>query len=114
MTAAEPSAGMRAAFSKALPHVPLLPASAASLPVPDGAYDAVFVGQAFHWFATEGTGQLQQLLQLHELAPRVLPPHGHGPEAFTPTRTFARMPKEAPRTHKHMAPLWSPFPAQPA
>jgi SAM-dependent methyltransferase len=47
VTAIEPSDGMRA-------HIPstatAVAASAESLPIPDASVDAVFVGQAWHWF----------------------------------------------------------------
>lgn len=48
--AVEPSASMRAAFSKALPNVVCLDGSATHLPQLAGSVDAVFVAQAFHWF----------------------------------------------------------------
>mmetsp|Transcript_23914 Transcript_23914/g.60901 ORF Transcript_23914/g.60901 Transcript_23914/m.60901 type:complete len:399 (+) Transcript_23914:2600-3796(+) len=67
ITAAEPSEGMRAAFKRELPGVPILACDAERIPAPDGAYDAVFVAQALHWFDSEAA--------LREIA-RVLAPGG--------------------------------------
>ncbi len=50
VTAVEPDAGMLAELSRALPSVSALIGSAERIPQPDGAFDAVFAGQAFHWF----------------------------------------------------------------
>lgn len=49
----EPAAAMRAKFAENFPHIPCVDGTAASLPFPDGHFDAVFIGQAFHWFADE-------------------------------------------------------------
>lgn len=65
--AVEPVAGMRAQFARALPGVPVHEGTAEAIPVADGAVDAVTVGQAFHWFATETA-----LKEIH----RVLRPGG--------------------------------------
>jgi len=53
MTAVEPAAGMRAGFNAVLPHIPVLEGTSTKIPIPDAALDAVFIGQAFHWFATK-------------------------------------------------------------
>lgn len=50
VTAVEPVAGMRAEFQKQVPDVKIFEGSAESLPFQDGAFDAVVVAQAFHWF----------------------------------------------------------------
>jgi SAM-dependent methyltransferase len=48
--AVEPVAGMRAAFRRALPTVPLLGATAEALPFAAATLDVVIVAQAWHWF----------------------------------------------------------------
>ena len=65
--AVEPSSGMRATFLAAVPGVPVLAGTAEQIPLGDGAVDAVFVGQAFHWF--------DAATALREIA-RVLRPRG--------------------------------------
>eukprot|EP00877_Chromochloris_zofingiensis_P002045 jgi/Chrzof1/11841/Cz06g12010.t1 len=65
--AAEPSEGMRASFKDILPDIPIVDATASTLPFESESFDAVFVGQAFHWFATR-----EALLEIH----RVLRPAG--------------------------------------
>jgi SAM-dependent methyltransferase len=50
LVAVEPVAGMRATFRTVLPTVPLIAATAETLPFPDAALDAVSVAQAWHWF----------------------------------------------------------------
>ncbi|WP_410563898.1 methyltransferase domain-containing protein [Amycolatopsis sp. cmx-4-61] len=50
VTAVEPDAEMRAQLERAVPSVTSLAGQAERIPLPDGAVDAVFVGQAFHWF----------------------------------------------------------------
>jgi len=58
---------MRAVFERVLPDVKVLAGSAEAIPLPDGAVDAVAVGQAFHWFRTA-----EALAEIH----RVLRPGG--------------------------------------
>ena len=48
--AIEPSAGMLARLTAALPGVDARPGTAESLPLADGEADAITVAQAFHWF----------------------------------------------------------------
>jgi SAM-dependent methyltransferase len=48
--ALEPSPSMREVFRRVVPDVPLVGATAESLPVEAEAMDAVVVAQAFHWF----------------------------------------------------------------
>jgi SAM-dependent methyltransferase len=55
--AVEPSAGMRAMLARVLPDVEVRDGTAESLPVPDGSVDAVFVGEAFHWFRMTPAGR---------------------------------------------------------
>lgn len=50
VTAVEPDAGMLAELSRILPSVTALIGAAERIPSPDATFDAVFVGQAFHWF----------------------------------------------------------------
>jgi SAM-dependent methyltransferase len=49
----EPDPGMRAQLDAATPGVTALPGRAEAVPLPDGATDAVLVGQAYHWFDRE-------------------------------------------------------------
>jgi SAM-dependent methyltransferase len=65
--AVEPLPEMRAALAAALPEVAAVDGTAEQLPLEDGAVDAVWVGEAFHWFANERS--------LAEIA-RVLRPGG--------------------------------------
>jgi len=51
--AVEPLDGMRAVLERVIPNVEALAATADAIPLPDDAVDAVFVGEAFHWFATD-------------------------------------------------------------
>jgi SAM-dependent methyltransferase len=48
--AVEPIEEMRAQLRRALPAVEALDGTAESLPLPDAAVAATFVGEAFHWF----------------------------------------------------------------
>jgi len=67
VVAVEPDDQMRAVLTEAAPRAEVLAGSAERLPLPDASVDAVFAGQAFHWFARPATDQ--------ELA-RVLRPGG--------------------------------------
>jgi SAM-dependent methyltransferase len=49
----EPDPGMRAHLDSATPGTTALAGSAESVPLPDGAADAVVAGQAYHWFDRE-------------------------------------------------------------
>jgi SAM-dependent methyltransferase len=51
--AVEPLDGMRAILERVVPEAEALPGRAEEIPVPDTSVDAVFAGQAFHWFATD-------------------------------------------------------------
>ncbi|WP_410615675.1 class I SAM-dependent methyltransferase [Amycolatopsis sp. lyj-109] len=50
VTAVEPDPEMRAELERAVPSATSLAGQAERIPLPDAAVDAVFVGQAFHWF----------------------------------------------------------------
>jgi SAM-dependent methyltransferase len=50
--AVEPSEQMRAVLSQVVPQADARAGTAEAIPLPDGAVDAVFVGEAFHWFRT--------------------------------------------------------------
>jgi SAM-dependent methyltransferase len=65
--AVEPDAAMRAVLEEVVPAAESLPGSAEAIPLDAGTVDAVFSGEAFHWFATSRA--------LEEIA-RVLAPHG--------------------------------------
>ncbi|MBY8854298.1 class I SAM-dependent methyltransferase, partial [Saccharothrix sp. MB29] len=67
VVAVEPDADMRAELERRLPGVTALDGVAEAIPLPDESVDAVFVGQALHWFDLEPA--------LTEIA-RVLRPSG--------------------------------------
>ena len=66
-TAVEPLDGMRAILERVVPGAESRVGSAEAIPLPDASVDAVFAGQAFHWFANDDA--------LAEIA-RVLRPGG--------------------------------------
>ena len=65
--AVEPLEGMRAVLERVVPEAEALGGTSDAIPLEDDAVDAVFVGEAFHWFSTAET--------LAEIA-RVLRPGG--------------------------------------
>ena len=67
VVAVEPLEGMRAVLARVVPDAQTLSGSADAIPLEEDAVDAVFVAEAFHWFANAAT--------LAELA-RVLRPRG--------------------------------------
>ena len=67
VVAVEPVEAMRSILAGLLPETPVLAGTAESLPVPDAAFDAAVVAQAFHWF--DGPAAI---VELH----RVLRPGG--------------------------------------
>jgi len=67
LVAVEPDPQMRAVLAAELPTAEVLDGTAERLPLPDASVDAIFAGQAFHWFARPATDR--------ELA-RVLRPGG--------------------------------------
>lgn len=52
LVAVEPSENMRKQFVECIPEIPIFSGSATSIPFPNEAFDAVFIAQAFHWFAS--------------------------------------------------------------
>jgi SAM-dependent methyltransferase len=52
VTAVEPAGGMLAVLRERLPEVDAREGAAEAIPLADGVVDAVFVGEAFHWFQT--------------------------------------------------------------
>lgn len=61
--AVEPSAAMRAKITTALADVSVLEGTAESIPLADGAVDAVVVGEAFHWFQiANATAEIARVL----------------------------------------------------
>ncbi len=67
VVAVEPDPAMRVVLARNLPGVEVLAGQAESLPVPTRSFDAVVVGQAYHWF--------DRSLAVPEMA-RVLRPGG--------------------------------------
>ena len=67
LIAVEPLAGMRRLLAARAPEATLLDGTAEQIPIGDGSVDAVFVGEAFHWF--DG---VRALPEIH----RVLRPSG--------------------------------------
>jgi SAM-dependent methyltransferase len=65
--AVEPLDAMRAVLQRSVPQAEAVSGKADAIPLEAGSVDAVFVGEAFHWFATEAA--------VREIA-RVLQPHG--------------------------------------
>ena len=51
--AVEPLDGMRAVLERLVPQADAVKGTATEIPLADEAVDAVFVGEAFHWFATD-------------------------------------------------------------
>lgn len=61
--AVEPSPVMRAELRRQVPAANILEGSAEAIPLEDASLDAVFVGQAFHWFrAAEALEEIARVL----------------------------------------------------
>jgi SAM-dependent methyltransferase len=62
--AVEPSPAMRAELRRQVPAADILEGSAEAIPLEDASLDAVFVGQAFHWFrAAEALEEIARVLR---------------------------------------------------
>ena len=64
LVAVEPAAAMRTKIAASLGDVTAVGGAAESLPLRDGAVDAVVVGEAFHWFqTTAATAEIARVLK---------------------------------------------------
>ncbi|MBA3842800.1 MAG: class I SAM-dependent methyltransferase [Actinobacteria bacterium] len=62
--AVEPLGGMRAILERVVPDAEALAGSAEAIPLADESVDAVFVAQAFHWFANDAAlGEIARVLR---------------------------------------------------
>jgi SAM-dependent methyltransferase len=62
--AVEPLDGMRAILERVVPDADSLAGSAEAIPLADASVDAVFVAQAFHWFANDvALGEIARVLR---------------------------------------------------
>jgi SAM-dependent methyltransferase len=62
--AVEPLDGMRAILERVVPEAEAVRGRAEEIPLPDASIDAVFAGQAFHWFANEtALGEIARVLR---------------------------------------------------
>jgi SAM-dependent methyltransferase len=62
--AVEPLDGMRAVLERVVPDAEALAGRAEQIPLPGASVDAVFAGQAFHWFATdEAVAEIARVLR---------------------------------------------------
>jgi ubiquinone/menaquinone biosynthesis C-methylase UbiE len=62
--AVEPLDGMRRLLEESVPEAEALPGTADAIPLADGTVDAVFVAEAFHWFATgEAVAEIARVLR---------------------------------------------------
>lgn len=64
VVAVEPLEGMRAVLERVTPGARVLPGTAEAIPLAQGAVDAVFVAEAFHWFdAARAVAELERVLR---------------------------------------------------
>jgi SAM-dependent methyltransferase len=62
--AVEPLDGMRTILERVVPEAEALPGRAEEIPLADSSVDAVFAGQAFHWFATDdATAEIARVIR---------------------------------------------------
>jgi SAM-dependent methyltransferase len=116
--AVEPLDGMRAVLERVVPEAEALPGNADAIPLPDDSVDAVFVGEAFHWFATDrAVAEIARVLKrggvlavlFNQDAGDFEPPL---PEAFWDTyhaQAIEKPPEQTVRTGLWRAPLPGPF-----
>ena len=125
VVAVEPLPGMRARLAARLPADRVLDGSAEAIPLTDASVDAVFCGDAFHWF--DGAAALSQIARVLRpggalvtswLIPAPLPPSGWQvtiadlltavrPEhpGFTPDRGLAAVDADARFTPRSPLPV---------
>ncbi len=64
LSALEPVAAMRATLAEKIPNVAFIDGSAETIAAPDASFDAVLVGQAYHWFdAPRATAEIRRVLR---------------------------------------------------
>ncbi|MGZ4319848.1 MAG: class I SAM-dependent methyltransferase [Gaiellaceae bacterium] len=64
VVAVEPSEEMRAVFARRSPGIDVIVGTAERIPLPDDSADAVFVGDAFHWFdGAAAVAELERVLR---------------------------------------------------
>jgi len=83
--AVEPLDGMRTILERVVPEAEAFAGGAESIPLPAASVDAVFAGQAFHWFATDAA--------VAEIA-RVLRPGGVFADVFNEGEESPDLPPE--------------------
>ncbi|GAA1019522.1 MULTISPECIES: class I SAM-dependent methyltransferase [Amycolatopsis] len=89
VTAVEPDPGMLAELSRRLPDVPALLGKAEDIPLPDESADAVFVGQALHWF--DLAAAFAQIRRVLRPGGAVVALWNHEDESVPWVREFARL-----------------------
>ena len=66
VVAVEPDDAMLSVLQEVVPEAEARRGSAESIPLPDDGFEAVFSGEAFHWFATpEALSEIVRVLQPH-------------------------------------------------
>jgi SAM-dependent methyltransferase len=64
VVAVEPGDAMRAVLERVVPEARAVAGSAEQIPLPDASFDAVTVGQAFHWFSfDEAFAEMHRVLR---------------------------------------------------
>ncbi|MEA2312159.1 MAG: hypothetical protein QOE28_2127 [Solirubrobacteraceae bacterium] len=64
VTAVEPLAGMREVLARELPAARVVDGAAEAIPLPDTSVEAVFCGEAFHWFdAPRAAAEIARVLR---------------------------------------------------
>ena len=79
--AVEPLDNMRAILERVVPEAKSHPGSADDIPLADASVDAVFAGQAFHWFATDTVvGEIARVLRPGGVFADVFNESDHSPD----------------------------------